>query len=139
MKTILKHIIVVFWAVFFLTAGLGFNIEKYCCDSCANEGPQKIAFQLYKIEKLLIATDFSLKQQEEPCCSFKRFQVDIPVLYNNIQTTYFQKTIPQSFSLLTSVLLDTYNFKQVPLHPPPNHLFLKSGRAILAFKSVLLI
>jgi len=139
MKTALKHIIVFLWAGFFLTAGLGFNIEKYCCNFCANEGPENIAKQLCKMAKSPVSNDCLFGQQEVPCCSLNRYQVDIPILQSTSATTCFEPPLPIYFSISTYCYSDKLIFKQVVFHPPPNEPTLDSGRKILAFKSVLLI
>lgn len=43
MKTTLRHIFTVVLALFFLVAGTGFNIVKYCCHICYEHGIEEVA------------------------------------------------------------------------------------------------
>lgn len=153
---LLKYILSVAFALYFLLAGTGLNIIRYCCDSCAETGiaAMVITQSENKQEKqqecctMETATSHDdptqqLNQinQDENCCSFKHLTVDTPT--NGAYAFHFDIKPLQNFNLFCFVIpafaqqLQQNNlFKDS--NPPPQKLFI-SGREILSLHAVLLI
>jgi hypothetical protein len=153
---LLRYILSVAFALYFLLAGTGLNIIRYCCDSCAKTGiaAMVITQTENKQENQQDCCDMEaptghddpsqqLNQinQDENCCSFRHLTVDTPT--NGAYTFHFDIKQFQNFNLFCFVIPAlTLQLQQNDLfkdkNPPPQKLII-SGREILSLHAVLLI
>lgn len=156
MKKLSLHIISFVLALFFLVAGSGFNVIKFCCDICSEHG----------IEEVTLKSCSSFHHQNSDCCESSenheneidtdiacsdvnhqtdgchilRLNVETPIivdsLTDNTRITNIQLLISTLIFIFDfSISTDSYHFLT---HAPP--LFsLPTGRDILSSKSVLII
>lgn len=153
--SLLKKILSLALAMYFLVAGMGFNIVKYCCSYCESEGLTHFAShscsslhhekkQLCcsnEIEKLnfdLIAVDsYHLTCEIDNTCSITRVQTDVFSFLSKIHHELLLIEAETFFlSSINSVWLANDILHPTNLSPPENFI---SGRKILTFNSVLLI
>ena len=155
--SLIKKISSLFFALFFLVAGTGFNIIRYCCSGCESQGIAYIASHSCS----------SLHQENlQSCCAHDVAHLNFELLADNsceticetdnscsitrIQTDDFpfaSKLHIESLSVDDETVLFTLNFFDIrhyddfkikPGNSPPLFIF-TSGREILTFNSVLLI
>ena len=156
MKVLLQHIFSLFFGLYFLLAGTGFNIVKYCCNSCEEQGIENIA--LHSCEAVhhhesSCCNDLEnhhAETQDLACenpthhpetCHMLRLKVEIPVITSafelksieNFDFNLFACTLNHSFDTVSP--LETTNTNL----PPPDELLYLAGREILSTKSVLII
>ncbi len=148
---VIKHIITIMYAVYFLMVGLGYNVVNYCCNQCADEGIEMVAIsscsevhqQNHKScceeEKEEESNDLTCHNTNHlpSSCHLLRLNIDIPSLETNdicYQFDGFDYFYP------TFTFFQAFPFRDTPLfnHPPENR-FQLSGRDILAQNAVLLI
>lgn len=156
MKTTIRHIFAVILALFFVVAGNGFNIVKYCCNICYDHG----------IEEVAKNSCDSFHHEEHSCCDSEKEQTsnshddmacsDINhhtngchILRLNVETptivdVFVKKISIPVMQLFSSAIPTAELFKiednsicindlSPPYYSPP------SGREILSLKSVLII
>ncbi len=151
---IINKVIALLSAIYFLTAGIGYNVASYCCENC-----QLNDFESPEMNDCHIP-------DEDNCCSRENTPITSGFNFPNIQTISHNSC---DACELTRFVLDNYNveekqdldFKEV--FNPMNVLFLdisivhseinnsvslsqryvpcfsSSGREIITFKNVLLI
>lgn len=142
-------------SMYFLLAGLGFNIIHYCCDECAVEGIEYVA--QHSCESIhhheqdaccshqpahehtgLICNDL---QHINEGCHIVRLNVETPVFQSDSQITFNTPEWIQTLLVCQALVADfqfveTYAFN---LPPPPDFSYGLYNREILALNSVLLI
>ena len=149
----IKHIFTLLTAAYFLFAGLGYNVAKYCCKGCKSQKTETNMSGFCKMERQPIknkccqhrepnieknANCFELKQHSK-MCFFMRLNVDVPSIETiNITLHSSVKCIDLFYTTMRNLKIDQQLVCQKN-YPPPNHYFLKTGREILALKAVLLI
>jgi hypothetical protein len=155
MKKNIRNIAALILACFFLFAGTGMNIIKYCCDTCSDHGIVEVAANscsAFHHEKSsccdsnehhetshndMACSDISNQTND---CHVLRLNVEIPTIVSGNQlelnlskisaVLFFELfLVNPSFELTSSRLI---------AHSPPNYS-LPSGREILSAKSVLII
>lgn len=137
-----KYLFIFLSATYFMFAGTGYNIVKYCCKCCENKG-------VILVEKKADCCDNSDANQSQgsSCmfspkpikCFFMRVNTDIPLIESiKLVTNLTPKCIDLCFS---SLVLNLYQNESVykRIYPPPEYKQVLSGRDILALKTVLLI
>jgi hypothetical protein len=151
-KTI-KYIFVILSAAYFLLAGTGYNVTKYCCNGCKIKVVQKSEQIAFHKERLPFKTNCCEKKEpiqdaNTTClvvnkhtekCFFIRITVDIPTTEAFVDL--FNHSVKQ-IELFYTLIPDLKMNQQLVyenIYPPPNPLFLKTGRELLALKAVLLI
>ena len=150
MKTFTHNILTVFFGLYFLVAGTGFNVVNYCCNSCEEEG----------VEALIVESINELSQGEMSCC--KSEQVDETSCNNlgnndscelnrlSLEPTPLSPVLQLKkdcsfrillFSDIQGRLFEAFKFNSDSNYhlPPPEKALLLQGREILTAKSVLLI
>lgn len=135
----MKHIVVFLGVGFFLTAGLGFNIEKYCCNICAAKGSDYIINHEYNFSIIAYTPSCAATAIEESCCNIKRYQVDIPIRSSVSQHVEFKPYMSDYVITKKHNYADHLFLEEIPFYKPPNNTGIKTGRDILVKKSVLRI
>jgi hypothetical protein len=149
----IKYIFTMLTAAYFLFAGLGFNVVKYCCKGCKRQITETRMSGLCKMERQPMKDKccqrrestskkntncFELNQRTK-MCFFMRLNVDVPSIETiNIPINSSVKCIDLFYARIRNLKIDQQLVSQNN-YPPPNHYFLKTGRKILALKAVLLI
>jgi hypothetical protein len=155
MRKNLRHIAAFVLACFFLFAGTGMNIIKYCCETCSEHGIEEVAanscssFHHQKSSCCDSNEHHETTHDDMACsdishqtndCHVLRLNVDIPTIvsenhfdfnYSKLSTYVFLELFfdNQGYELTSSKLIT---------HSPPNFA-LPTGREILSAKSVLII
>ena len=141
----------IFFGIYFLIAGLGFNVINYCCQNCAANGIEAMKTHScdlsHKQEEKSCCDDsfnefsnFIELNQPEECCHLERLHVDISTLVVRFEFAG-QLLVFSNLFIVEDVfkLQKTDSFKlQADIFSPPN-LPYPSGREILTLKAVLLI
>lgn len=138
------------FGLYFLVAGTGFNVVKYCCESCENAGIENVAENTCQhfhhasnhsscchVDKINLLNEIEEDAQK---CSLERFQVETPSLVILSQRTnegFYKILLFSSFiPTLSSFLLRN---DSLLAYSTPVYLSSSSGRDILRLNSVLLI
>lgn len=148
----IRNILSLFLAVYFSTAGMGYNVVRYCCDSCQNIGIEKVAegvcCEIHSHStsnpeiKETQHTDFACDDVHHITseCHLLRINTDIPAIdkcnfsFNN--NGY--DIIKVQFLTLSSFIYSSYSPVKSGIQPPDNE-FCHNGRTIITLHSVLLI
>jgi hypothetical protein len=149
MKIFLKQIFAFVCAGYFLVALSGYNIVRYCCDSCANAGIAMVvgkSCHTIHHESKYIATSCA-KSAENQCeetdinCNILRVQTDIPSLAVTSASHHQDSDLSVEFPNTTLNFQNKYKFQteQFVHYPPNKKVLLLSGRDILTRNAVLLI
>lgn len=154
MKRYFQHITSFLLAIYFLIAGLGFNIINYCCNGCREAGIEYVAahscFDVHRHDGDVCcstnhnSTDdkentYSITHSHADHCSVNRFNVETPTVSANTQIlsrqifTYVAIVFEVNKFLNIASETENYYLK----FPPP--LLTLSGRNLLSLKSVLII
>jgi len=154
MNKVLKHILIILSAAYFLVAGTGYNVVKYCCKSCESSGILKVQVNSCnmntqaKTEKSCcdevnnqqsdnVLTNFT--KGNPMGCFFYRVALDVPVFEStkNFEIP-FSKKIHTHFT--TQIIFSTYKLLiSEEIFPPPKYKIPLTGREILMLKNVLII
>ena len=137
-----KYLFILLSTTYFLVAGTGYNIVKYCCKCCENK-------PVVQVMKKTDCCDNNQTNQSESSscmlsvqtmkCFFVRVHTDTPLFeVLNFKSDLTPKSIDLFFSLLA------FNLNQNEciverIFPPPEYNQILSGREILALKAVLII
>lgn len=156
MKVLSKHIFSLIFGLYFLIAGTGFNIVNYCCNSCEDEGIEKIALHscdaVHHNESDCCnhESTHNAEMQDVVCdnpthhpdsCHILRLKVEIPALTSAFELrsidifdfNLFACTLNHSYDTVST--LETINANL----PPPEDILCLAGREILTTKSILII
>jgi len=159
MKKFLSHIATSVLAFYFLVAGTGFNVVKYCCDSCSVHGIVEVArqscgtfhhYQQQKHSDDCCETGKESAHDEDLSCSNEnhhpqgchllRLTTETPTLVAHKTGVFHQLLLNLQFiqpaGYRVAILLPALH---VPEFSPPDRLPARNGRQILAAKSVLII
>lgn len=150
MKQLFRHIISISSAIYFLFAGLGFNIVNYCCDNCENKGIEYIAQNS--------CSDIHDNDHEEDCCNDNHEDIACSDLHHHPKSCHLLhvKVETPTFVSVTQILAQNFfkiqmfsvvNFLNENInytshfhsYPPPYDVSQFTGREILCLNSVLLI
>ena len=155
---VFKQILAIACAVYFLIAGSGYNLVRYCCEDCASEGIEAVANNScetihHKNEHEGGAccnhTHSTSHEHEDMACSdvnhqtdgchVWRLQTDIPtitsVTFNHFD---FGTTIEIPYTILSFLHESIFSAEQTAFLPPDD-VPLFSGRDILTYHAILLI
>ncbi len=156
MKALLQHIFSLFFGLYFLLAGTGFNIVNYCCNSCEDEGIENIALHScdavhqHESDCCDDIENHQTDNQDMACespthhpdnCHILRLKVEIPALTSAVELksieifdfNLFACTLNHSFDTVSPLKTTNTNL------PPPDEILYLAGREILSSKSVLII
>ncbi|NDV47578.1 hypothetical protein D0T49_11015 [Paludibacter sp. 221] len=157
MKKTLTRILAFVCAVYFLTAGLGFNVVHYCCDTCASEGIEAVANKSceaihheHEHEDGCCHHAPSATREDMACsdashttdgCHLLRMSTDMPSVVAGVDITPadFGQFIDLPYIIISSLFELDNPFWDKPSFTPPDDVPLLSGRDILAYHAVLLI
>lgn len=150
MKTYTHNILAVFFGLYFLVVGTGFNVVDYCCNSCEDEG----------VEALIVESMNELSHGEMSCCESEEteetscnnldYSNSCELTRLSLEPTPISQVLQLNKDYSFSILLfgnlqgrsyEVFDYKSdsnYHLPPPEKALFLQ-GREILTAKSVLLI
>jgi len=143
-KTI-KYIFIFLSASYFLIAGTGYNVVKYCCESCKKN--DNILVEHKPIKENCCKRENPLETENGTCnvftrsmkCFFMRVNVDTPLLETlNVSVNPAIKYINLNFSIY-NLILNGNKIVQNEIFPPPEYKIPLTGREILTLKAVLLI
>jgi len=148
-----KYIFLFLSAAYFLFAGMGYNIVKYCCNGCKMQSAV-ITEQLLckntdapKVESCCEHNEsipensgsFLTVNRHADMCFFMRVTIDIPLIHLfKVIPEYSVKYIDLLFSIRQNLKISQLLISQ-NMYPPPDQFFPLSGREILALKAVLII
>ena len=156
MKKLSIHIISFVLALFFLVAGSGFNVIKFCCDICSEHGIEEVtlkscsSFHHQKSDCCESSENHENEIDTDIACSDVNHQTDgCHILRLNVETPIIVYSLSDNtritnIQLLKSTFIFIFDFTISTdshlflTHAPP--LFsLPTGRDILSAKSVLII
>jgi len=148
-----KYIFLFLSAAYFLFAGSGYNIVKYCCNGCKMQNAVTTEPLLCKntdtpkVESCCehnepipenLGSVLTVNQHADKCF-FMRVTVDIPLIQTfNVIPDYSVKYIDLLFPIRHDLKIKRQLVSQ-NMYPPPDQLFPLSGREILSLKAVLII
>lgn len=146
MKKYIKYILSTLFGIYFLFAGLGFNVIRYCCQSCADEGIEAMATTMHKHETESCCEAMPNEQAtlaiEQPieCCQIERLAVEVSPIV--VASELAHRLVIDLNLFFTESFLNLQDVNLIKhfadSYTPPNHLPC-SGRDVLTQKSVLLI
>ena len=121
MAKLVKYIFILMSATYFLFAGMGYNVVKYCCKGCEAE----------KIN--------SFCSDKSKTCKFFRVMLDVPVInpVNPLALHAVKRFVLPYFS--TQLSINQRKFIYSEIYFPPNNQRVSKGRDILSIKVILLI
>ena len=155
---VFKQILAVACAVYFLIAGSGYNLIRYCCEDCADEGIEAIVSESceaihHKHEHdggtCCNHTHSEANEHENMACSdmnhqadgcyIWRLQTDTPVVIA-AAFEHFDFGAAIEFPHVILSFLHEHNFSaEQTAFSPPDDVPLLSGRDILTYHAILLI
>ncbi|MFZ4581470.1 MAG: hypothetical protein ACOYM7_02360 [Paludibacter sp.] len=154
MKNRANHIIALLLALFFLVAGSGINVVKFCCDICSEHGIEEVAlkscssFHHHERDCCKTSNSHDCDTDSDMACSdishqtngchILRLKVETPVLVDGAAEFVFPTDFLAVFHFIHADLVLCAENEILPTHSPPNYIF-PSGREILSQKSVLII
>lgn len=154
MKKYLRNIAALAFACFFLFAGTGMNIVKYCCDVCSDSGIEEVAANSCGASNHEKSSCCDTEQQELPQndiadsdfsnpsegCHLTRLNVEIPTIVSekHIGGVFQHLTTVIFFELFSVYQANQFTTSKLITHSPPD-FSLPSGREILSIKAVLII
>lgn len=148
-----KYMFILLSATYFLFAGSGYNIVKYCSEGCKRVEIESTKRSSCAMKAVPLKGSCCEKEESEPdkkmsnnhmshhsddCC-FKRVGVDIPLVETQ---KVVSKCVIKSIDLWNVIFSKPCSNKNIALrtvYPPPSNFFPMTGREILALKAVLLI
>jgi hypothetical protein len=158
-NSFLKYIFTVASVIYFILAGTGYNIAKYCCNDCEDAGMEFIAH--HSCESVHHEAN---QENHEMCCThdseiqFKIIETDLPSCDNenscditrvklddfspsqlrliNDQTFKFVSNAEFSISKLSSINYSQFHNR---INYTPPDINQRSGRQLLTLKAVLII
>lgn len=145
----LIYIVTILFATYFLMAGTGFNVVKYCCNSCAEAGIVALAngscedvhHHVLNIKKHHQSNDIACSNIEHQpnSCHLLRLYIDTPSVVtkplavdNTINSVDLFYTFQNNFTKRSPL-------SALCVSPPPDYCFFSSGREIITLHAVLLI
>jgi hypothetical protein len=155
-KTRSMHIVSILLALFFLVAGTGMNVVKYCCDICSDHGIEEVAINscgsyhehetdccnetesdIHDLNTDIACSDVS---HQTDGCHILRLIVEIPVLVNehHIEIRILEFQVFHTL-ILNTIGSTSITDMQCKIAYPPPYFMPPSGRDILSLKSVLII
>ena len=144
LQRFVKYTFTVLSAAYFLVAGVGYNVVKYCCESCAEASSEVV--ERCSCGSQHNETDASCQTHHEnsfeeasEACSFTRISVDIPSVEPILHIENQHITCVDLYFTCVNLLIENPNLINRPIFPPPRSCFPSSGRDILALNAVLLI
>ena len=149
MPNTIKYIFTLVYAAYFLLAGVGYNVVKYCSQTCAKEGIEVVAFNTFsKTHHHSHFTVFQNQKDDITCKDVKHSPTGCHLLRLNIDTPSFQAIQKLSVNTTNSIVLfyNSVNFftetpelaNQSIIHPP-NSYFCPTGRDLITLHVVYLI
>ncbi len=158
MNSFLKQILTFICAAYFLFAGSGYNIVRYCCEGCAKEGIEVVATKSCEAihhtghdhDKESCCNHPSSPAHDDMACDninhqtdgchMWRLQTDIPSVYVAEVINHYDFGSVINFPVIILSLLYEYDrpAEQTTISPPDN-VPLSGGRDILTYHAVLLI
>ncbi|MDO9153510.1 MAG: hypothetical protein Q7U47_07375 [Paludibacter sp.] len=151
MKQIIIHIISIISAIYFVFAGVGYNVINYCCDCCEVKGIEYITENScteghhYNHDDNCCTEnhyDYTISdfQQHTKDCNLLRLKLQTPTIQSTLQ---LKKTPVLNIQLLCTIDLIQSSGSSIvfsyPDYSPPEKVFQSSGREIICLKSVLII
>ncbi len=145
----LKYIVSIIFTTYFLLAGTGINIIKYCCDSCAEAGIETLAKGLCEdvhrhspiLKNNHQSNDIACSniEHQPSSCHLLRLFIDTPSVVSKMSTTDITINSVDLFCAIENNLTQRPLFATLSIFPPPDYSFFTSGREIITFHAVLLI
>lgn len=159
MKRTFVQLLSILCAVYFLMAGTGYNLVRYCCGSCENEGIESVVMKTcasvhhnhheegetcchhsHEVSGTSEAVLCSDVPQEMTGCYLYRIQTDTPSLISNVNFTQENNiVIDFNFLIFDLFLATNLNVVSEPVFTPPDNIPIRTGRDVLAHHAVLLI
>ena len=156
---VFKQILAVVCAAYFLLAGSGYNLVRYCCEGCASEGIETVA------NKSCEAIHHEHEHEDGACCNHThsassghkdmacsdtshqtdgchllRLQTDIPAIVNaSFEHIKFSSPLDFPIVIPDFFLHESVFQAEQTAFSPPYDIPLFSGRDILMYHAVLLI
>jgi hypothetical protein len=150
MAKLIKYLFIIMSATYFLFAGTGYNVVKYCCKGCQTEKINSFCNEKLilkskpeccakKVENTINKEIIGLFNHNSKTCQFFRVMLDVPVINTiNLLTTHYVRRI-NLYYLSTQISINQHQSIYSEIYPPPNNKSVISGREILALKAVLII
>ena len=160
MKKVFRQILAYICAVYFLTAGTGFNMIHYCCEGCAVEGIEAVAGRSCEAvhheqncgheDDSCCGHDASCRHEDKACsdtdhqaegCHLWRMQTDVPSVIDSMSDSSAEFEKMTAFPQMLFALFPENKIQagHQPDFSPPDDVPLCSGRDILTYHAVLLI
>lgn len=151
MKTIIQNIVVTYFGLYFLIAGMGFNVVNYCCEQCEDEGIESVALNTCEAVHHHQSDCCNHESTEDVACSdlnhhpnschMMRLRVEVPPIASAIQLKFNTNFVVILFAVAQNLLIESQNVSKflVSALPPPDNVLCHDGREILTSKAVLII
>jgi hypothetical protein len=143
------YIVTILFATYFLMAGTGFNVVKYCCNSCADAGIVALAngscedvhHHSPTLKNHHPSNDIACSNIEHQPngCHLLRLFIDTPSVV--VKPLAVDNTINSIdlFYAFQNILVQRSLIPTLSVSPPPDYCFFSSGREIITLHAVLLI
>ena len=156
---VFKQILTILCVCYFLIAGSGYNLVRYCCNGCANEGIEAVANKScetihheheHESNSCCNNQRTSTYQREDVSCSdvshqtagchIWRLQTDVPAIVPVMVVTSFGFDVAINFpQTILSILYKQALLSAQPAFSPFDNVLPHSGRDILTYHAVLII
>lgn len=151
--TIFKNIFALFSAIYFLMVGTGYNVIQYCCDSCREEGIERVAEgscsdvhthkSAFSLNDHHTQSDFACNdiQHLTSECHLLRLQIDTPAVNDELESENHISIIDKLtfYSAIIAPSSPDFQYPTSLLPKVTTQGYFITGRAIIALHSVLLI
>lgn len=143
------YIAIVLFATYFLMAGIGFNVVKYCCNSCADAGIVALAngscedvhHHSANLNNHHQSNDIACSNIEHQPngCHLLRLFIDTPSVVVKPHAVDSTINSVDLFYAFENNLTQRSLFSTLSISPPLDYCFFSSGREIITLHAVLLI
>lgn len=143
------YIVTILFATYFLLAGTGFNVIKYCCNSCADVGIEALAHgscedvhdHSSNLKNNHQGNDIACSniEHQPESCHLLRLYIDTPSVVTKSSTVDNTINSVDLFYTFQNNLTLRSLFPTLGVSPPPDYCFFSSGREIITLHAVLLI
>jgi hypothetical protein len=145
----LIYIVTILFATYFLMAGIGFNVVKYCCNSCADAGIVALANgsceavhhhspDLKNNHQRSDIACSNIEHQPNSCHLLRLYINTLSVVAKPIPVDNTINSIDLFYAFQNNLTLRSL-FPILSVSQPPDYCLFSSGREIITRHSVLLI
>jgi hypothetical protein len=149
LKNQLKYLFTFLAAAYFLLAGMGYNVVRYCCQTCANEGIEEVALSsCNSVHKHEHSNNNHPENDDMACadtnhqpsgCHLLRLSIDTPSIQVADNNLIEPCKIIDWFYVISNLISNQTKVSIYNSSSPPETAFYFTGRELMTLHAVFLI